>query len=272
MGAEFDRTNKLVTSWLLNPCLLAFIRYLIAFYTLATLLVSIIRSATAEGDAGEFFSFFTNLTYIGICAYFFASAVQTTFFALNSRSGRPDEGYPLKEWPRVLRYLHVLLLTTVTTFPILVTIVFWLLLSTPSTLSTPFAAWSNISKHALNTVFALFEIIFTNIGPFPWIDLPVAIVILGMYLGLGYLTKATQDFYPYSFLNPKKQGKKLAIYIVGIPVGYCIVFCIVFGIIKLRQRLTKGKGETTEIKSLTAAREEREEKRSAEAEGTAETV
>lgn len=64
----------------------------------------------------RFFSFFTNLTYIGICAYFFASAVQTTFFALNSRSGRPDEGYPLKEWPRVLRYLHVLLLTTVTTF------------------------------------------------------------------------------------------------------------------------------------------------------------
>lgn len=56
-------------------------------------------------------------------------------------------------------------------------------------------AWSNISKHALNSVFALFEIIFTNVPPMPWVDLPATIIILAAYLGVAYITHATQGFY-----------------------------------------------------------------------------
>ena len=105
----------------------------------------------------RYFSYFTNLTYIGICAYFFASGVQTLLYARKLNKG--EESYPLQRWPRVLRYLHTLLLSTVVTFrechrpnPIirtfwmtvtnsafLVTIVFWVLLASSSTFATPFS-------------------------------------------------------------------------------------------------------------------------------------
>jgi hypothetical protein len=52
-----------------------------------------------------------------------------------------------------------------------------------------------------------------------------------MYLGVAYITHATQGLYVYSFLNPSK-GPILAAYIIGILVGTVLVFCIV-NLIKL---------------------------------------
>jgi hypothetical protein len=96
------------------------------------------------------------------------------------------------------------------------------------------------------------------VGPYPWTDLPAVLVILVGYLGVAYITHATQGIYSknlhlnvtayhaspsssaYSFLDPKKQGKKLAVYIIGIAVGACIIFLIARGIIMLRVRFTKG--------------------------------
>ena len=50
-----------------------------------------------------------------------------------------------------------------------------------------------------------------------------------MYLGLAYVTYATQGFYVYSFLNPS-HGAILAAYIVGILVGAIIIFAIANGV------------------------------------------
>ncbi|KAF8152576.1 hypothetical protein B0H34DRAFT_664060 [Crassisporium funariophilum] len=238
-STEFDRERKLVTSYLFSPLALAAIRLLIALYVLVVLIFTLIREATVTNEAESYLSYFTNLTYIGICAYFFASGVQTFLYSRNTKEGEAQ--YPLQQWPRFLRYLHVLLLSTIVTYPILVTIVYWVLLASSSTFKTPYTAWSNISKHALNAVFGLFEILLTNVGPLPWIDMPVTVVLLGGYLGVAYITYATQGIYTYSFLDPKKQGKLLAAYIIGIAVGQCIIFLIVTGIIHLRQRVTKRK-------------------------------
>lgn len=128
-------------------------------------------------------------------------------------------------------------------------------------ISSLFTAWSNISKHALNSAMAIFEIGLTNIGPLPWIDMPVTVLILGGYLGVAYITHATQGIYStylsltcnninnnnnpfllaYSFLDPKKEGKLLAAYIVGIAVGQCIIFSLVTGLIYLREWLSRHK-------------------------------
>lgn len=62
-----------------------------------------------------------------------------------------------------------------------------------------FTAWSNISKHALNCVMAIFEITLTNVGPLPWIDMVATILILGAYLGVAYITYATQGIYSAYF-------------------------------------------------------------------------
>lgn len=58
-----------------------------------------------------------------------------------------------------------------------------------------FTAWSNISQHILNTVFVYFEITCTNVPTLNWIHLATTVVILGLYLGVAYITHATQGFY-----------------------------------------------------------------------------
>ena len=125
----------------------------------------------------------------------------------------------------------------------------------------------------LNTVFALFEILCTNSPPAPWITLPICILFLAMYLGVAYITHATQGIYStyflvisclrlsslrrvtffpsirnnlniplspvspaYSFLDPTTQGPVVAAYIVGILVGYAVVFNLVRMVIVLRER------------------------------------
>jgi len=121
----------------------------------------------------------------------------------------------------------------------------------------PFEAWSNISVHVLNAVFALFEILFSNSPPAPWFTLLFNALFLAAYLGVAYITYATQGFYGayppfpfsfcnlihslsplavYAFLNPSKQHGKLAAYIIGIFLGQVIIFSIVRGIVVLRER------------------------------------
>ena len=153
----------------------------------------------------RYFSFFTELSYIGLVAYLWAAAVQTLFFA------RSRAVYPLQYWPRPLQFLHILLQSTILTYPILVTAIFWGVLSSPETLATRWSAWTNISEHALNTVFAAFEIFCTNASPsfganpnalsMPWIHIPFLIIMLAGYLGVAYITHATQGFYSTSLIH-----------------------------------------------------------------------
>ncbi|KAG6843163.1 hypothetical protein H0H93_002017, partial [Arthromyces matolae] len=56
-------------------------------------------------------------------------------------------------------------------------------------------AWSNVSLHIFNLVFALFEIFFTNIPPPPPLMIPLCLVLLALYLGLAFITYATQGIY-----------------------------------------------------------------------------
>ncbi|KAF9473052.1 hypothetical protein BDN70DRAFT_413802 [Pholiota conissans] len=233
----FDAPHAFVTSPIFrSPIVFASIRMIIALYTATTLLVTLIWNAVILHDAQSYFSFFTYLTYIGLCAYYFAAGVQTLLYALYWRKAGAGVGYPLQRWPKFLQALHVVLHSTVVTFPILVTIVFWALLSDPATFASTFSSWSNISVHALNTVFAAVEILASNSPPPPWLTLPLDFLLLASYLGVAYITHATQGIYTYSFLDPKKQGAKLAAYIFGIGVAEVIVFCVIRGVMVLRQR------------------------------------
>jgi hypothetical protein len=80
------------------------------------------------------------------------------------------------------------------------TVVFWSVLSAGAYRSS-FSTFSNISMHALNTVFAGLEIILPRSEPHPWLLLVPIVIILALYLGLAYLTHATEGFYVYSFLD-----------------------------------------------------------------------
>jgi len=228
----FDPSCTLVTSNVFSPAVLVVFRLLIAVYTLVTLIVVMCFDGIVHHDLNSFFSYFTHLSYIGLCAYFWASSVQTIAYASAARHGRAT--YPLQQWPRFLQLLHLFLTCTVYVAPFIVTIVFWTLLADHA-FDTKFDAWSNTSVHILNSVFALADIVLGRCTP-AWSNIPILISICGAYIGLAYITYATQHFYTYNFFDPSKQGAKVAAYVFGILISTIIILAIVKAVCWVRDR------------------------------------
>lgn len=133
--------HRFETSWLLPPAILAGLRALIALYIFATIIIIWVWYGTHDDriGIGQSFSYFTWLTYWGLGFYFLFAAIHTACYARTGRSVLFDR------WPRACRVLHGLLYTTVTTFPFLVTIVFWAIIFAPPFWSPTFPGWSNVS-------------------------------------------------------------------------------------------------------------------------------
>lgn len=107
---------------------------------------------------------------------------------------------------------------------------------------TTFALWSNTSQHALNSAYAFFEIVFPRTERLPWLSLIPVILLLALYLGLAYLTHATQGFYVYPFLDLQAHSSGVvAGYILGILVAAIVIFLIVRYLIALRVWITETK-------------------------------
>lgn len=105
-----------------------------------------------------------------------------------------------------------------------------------------FDAFSNISEHAMNSGFALFEIVFPRTPAPLWIHAWWCVFVLALYLSLAYVTYYTKHFYTYSFLDIQAQGSAItAAYIIGIAIGAVVVFSIVKGLIWVRLWLTERK-------------------------------
>jgi hypothetical protein len=124
--------------------------------------------------------------------------------------------------------------------------VYWALLAPSGGFLSIFATWSNTSQHALNAAYALFEIALPRTEPLPFLHLVPIVLLLALYLGLAYLTHATEGFYVYDFLDLDSNSDGLvAAYIVGILVASIVVFLIVRYVIMLRVWITeKTSGKT----------------------------
>ncbi|KAF8848637.1 hypothetical protein BDZ45DRAFT_775154 [Acephala macrosclerotiorum] len=252
----WDPSHRFETSWLLPPWVLFGCRALISLYAFTvTFFIIGWEASNQEGysihDVHKSLSFFTILCYWGACCYFAIAAIHTFSYAING--GTPF----LNRLPRPLQALHYLFWSSITAYPFLVTIVYWAILF--SSFNTTFALWSNISQHAMNSAFALFEIIFTRINPAPWIHLLWLVIILILYLGLAYITYATKHYFVYSFLNfnppnnviDSATGKTTNIggvgkgavvgYVFGIAVAICLIFCLVRGLVWARKWVTEKK-------------------------------
>ncbi|KAJ5390828.1 uncharacterized protein N7496_001896 [Penicillium cataractarum] len=241
-GAEpnTDALHRFETSWLLSPTILAGLRGLIALYIFTTIIVIWAWYGTHDDRIaiGQSFSYFTWLTYWGLGFYHLFAAIHTACYARTGRSVLFDR------WPRACRALHGLLYATITTFPFLVTIVFWGILFKPPFYKETFPGWSNISQHGLNSLYALLEIILPTTAPHPWMAIPVLILLLAFYLCVAYITVHTEGFYTYSFLDPGSHGQKsglVAGYCFGILAAIIIIFLISWSLIRLRVYLTAGK-------------------------------
>ncbi|RDW75982.1 hypothetical protein BP5796_06803 [Coleophoma crateriformis] len=242
LGNElWDPSNRFETSWLLPPWVLFGCRAAFALYAFVTLLFSIGWEGTHPELGGWVevrlsFSYFTILCYWGMANYFLISSIHTFSYAING-------GTPLlNRFPRSLQALHHLYATTVTTFPFLVTIIYWGAIYAGPWFPIQFNAWANISEHAMNSAWALFEITMSRMNPPPWVHLVWLIVILACYLALAYITYYTKGVYVYTFLDTSN-GKSgiVTAYCFGIAIAICIIFCLVKGLYTLRKRLTEQK-------------------------------
>lgn len=229
----FDPSHRYVTSWLLPPGVLFGFRALLSVYAFTALFFNLgWRGAQHLGGVGQSFSFFTNLTYWGLAFYFAFSALHTGTYWL---TGRPL----LARWPVALQVLHGIYYSTITNFPFIVTIVYWTILSSAS-FATPFSSWYNISAHAMNSLFALLEVLLPRTAPSPWWHMGPLVILLALYLALAYVTYFDQGFYVYSFLNIQTNGSGVVTgYCFGILIGMVIIFVIVHFLVKGRVVLTE---------------------------------
>lgn len=235
---DLDDSHSFETSWLLPPTALAILRGTISLYIFVTIFVIWGWYGTHKdvAEIEQSFSYFTWLTYWGLGFYFLVSCVHTSLYAATGRSVLFDK------LPRVLRGLHSIYYTTVTTYPFLVTIVFWSILFSGTWFTKVFDAWQNISQHGLNSLYALLEILLTTTRPHPLLNLAFVLLFLALYVGVAYLTHYTEGWYTYSFLDPSTRGSSwVAIYCFGILAAILLIFAISALLIWVRRKLTRGK-------------------------------
>lgn len=116
---------------------------------------------------------------------------------------------------------------------------YWTILSSAS-FATPFSSWYNISAHAMNSLFALLEVLLPRTAPSPWWHMGPLIILLALYLALAYVTYFDQGLYVYSFLNIQTNGSGVVTgYCFGILIGMVIIFVIVHFLVKGRVVLTE---------------------------------
>lgn len=102
-----------------------------------------------------------------------------------------------------------------------------------------FEQWINISVHGLNSVFAIVEIVLPATQPPPVTHLGVVLGVLSVYLGLAYLTRYTQGFYVYEWMNPAHGNASIILHVLGYAGGMIAIFFLVCFAIVARNLLAE---------------------------------
>lgn len=143
----------------------------------------------------------------------------------------------LAHFPRPLQVCHVLLVSTITTYPLIVTVIYWVVLSGGGSYATTYSSWANLTKHAFNLLLTQLDVAILGRSPMaPWWHLLLVVILIACYVGVAYITRADQGFYPYPFLNVEENGSGLVGgFCVGIGVGTVISFMIGQFVVWLRE-------------------------------------
>jgi hypothetical protein len=112
------------------------------------------------------------------------------------------------------------------------------MLNTNATL-TSFGHWKNYSVHAIDGVFALFELIFNRHFLQPVHSVVVAFVML-MYMCLTFVVRQTKGTWVYPFLD-WDQGLICIVYYLGIAVGLFVIYFLLMAVHRLRNRWLAGR-------------------------------
>jgi len=227
-GLKLDRfePDRIVTSNLVRPLTLAILRGITCLYTL---IVIISVWVTTKGFS-RWAMFFTNESYFGLTIYLVCSSIWSIGYL---RQPVQERAQWLKNRSPWWGWLHWLLYSTVITYHIIVPIVYWTMLNVGGSM-TALGTWQNVSVHAVDGVFAIFELIFNRHFLQPIHSVVVAAVMV-LYMLLTFVVRKTEGYWVYPFLN-WDQGPICAAYYLGIAIGLFIIFFVLLILHKYRNR------------------------------------
>ncbi|CBQ69922.1 conserved hypothetical protein [Sporisorium reilianum SRZ2] len=125
-----------------------------------------------------------------------------------------------RSFSRPLQVCHTLLVSTVSSFPLVMLVIFWSVLRGAHPLGDAYSAFSNIGKHTLNWVLTMLDLVVLSRTPLrPWWHLVPIVGILGLYIGIVDITYKRYHVYVYGFFNVDQFGTPLVVF-----------FCLLLGV------------------------------------------
>lgn len=125
---------------------------------------------------------------------------------------------------RPLQVCHTILVTTVSSYPLVVMVIFWTILKGPNPLGDPYSAFANIGKHTLNYFITMLDlVILSRTHMRPWWHLVPLIAFLGLYLGIVSITFQRYHVWVYGFFNVQQFGVPLVALFCCLLVIFAVV-------------------------------------------------
>ncbi|TKY88164.1 hypothetical protein EX895_002874 [Sporisorium graminicola] len=142
-----------------------------------------------------------------------------------------------RSFSRPLQVCHTLLVSTVSSFPLVVLVIFWSVLRGPAPLGDPYSAFSNIGKHTLNYVLTMLDLVVLSRTPLrPWWHLVPIVAFLGLYIGIVDITYHRYHVYVYSFFNVQQFGVTLVVVVCLLLAVFAVVcFLLTQALMLLRE-------------------------------------
>ncbi|KAI8824912.1 uncharacterized protein EV422DRAFT_516755 [Fimicolochytrium jonesii] len=186
-------------------------------------------------DQETYLFYFTQLTWLGLGAWFAVAAFQTY------RCNRDGNMSKFLRQSRFTQWLTWALYVMPATFHWIVPIVFWGLLSSSLVKDGDgMAWWSNINVHLFDFVLVFIELCINRI-PLFYTQWPIIVIPGLLFLAYAFVQHAAyhisnspSGWWVYSFLDTSKNGAW--VYYVVLPLGFILVFLLVTYVHKLRDR------------------------------------
>ena len=227
-GIPYDN-DRSVSSPYIRPFLLGFMRILFGVYMLVSFSIYFSTRAAQKNkflkkQAWKLLGDIMFHSFLGMAGYFLVSGYHTVVYAHKKQN-------PLSSWTRPLQLAHLILQTTVLTFPLACTIIYlyWTLPALPAWHTRTLTRWSTISFFMLNTLFSFTELMFSATRPRPWSHLIVMVFVLGLYLAFhSILVVATGGkVWVYTVLKFSLSINRGWISVARV-FGLCILVCASF--------------------------------------------
>ncbi|GAK67093.1 uncharacterized protein PAN0_016d5319 [Moesziomyces antarcticus] len=162
-----------------------------------------------------------------------------TEFEIGSRYPR---SWLSKSFSRPLQVCHTLLVSTVSSYPLVVMVIFWTVLKGPAPLGDSYSAFANIGKHTLNWALTMLDLVVLSRTPLrPWWHLVPILAFLGLYLGIVDITFKRYGVWVYGFFNVQQFGVPLVVFFCLLLAVFAVVSLLITQLLMLLREVVAAK-------------------------------